>query len=104
MRSPDGHEFWYTGVYREIVAPERLVYTDSFADADGHPVPPSHSGVPGHWPAKTLVTVTFEERGGKTTLTMRQADLPAGPGREGAAAGWNGAFDKLAASLAGAAA
>lgn len=47
MRSSEGQEFWYTGVYREIVAPERLVYTDSFADASGNPVPPSHYGVPG---------------------------------------------------------
>ncbi|SNQ61723.1 SRPBCC family protein [Candidatus Methanoperedens nitratireducens] len=25
MRSPEGQEFWSKGVYREIVAPERLV-------------------------------------------------------------------------------
>jgi uncharacterized protein YndB with AHSA1/START domain len=29
MRSPDGKDYWNTGVYREIVEPERIVSTDS---------------------------------------------------------------------------
>ena len=29
MRSPEGKDFWSKGVFREIVAPERLVMTDS---------------------------------------------------------------------------
>ncbi len=28
MRSPEGKDFWGTGIFREIVAPERLVMTD----------------------------------------------------------------------------
>ena len=41
--------------------PERLVYTDTFADAEVNPVPPSRYGMsPGH-PAETLVTVTLRE-------------------------------------------
>ena len=32
MRSPEGQEFWGQGVYREIVEPERIVCTDTFAD------------------------------------------------------------------------
>ncbi len=34
MRGPDGRDYWSTGVYREIAAPERLVITDSFAVED----------------------------------------------------------------------
>ena len=45
MRSPVGQEFWSTGVYREIVPMERLVYTDSFADAEGNVVPASTYGM-----------------------------------------------------------
>jgi uncharacterized protein YndB with AHSA1/START domain len=41
MRSPEGRDFWSTGVYREIVEPERIVYTHSFADEKGNPVPAS---------------------------------------------------------------
>ncbi len=37
-RSPDGRDFWSTGVYREILEPERIVCTDSFADEEGNVV------------------------------------------------------------------
>lgn len=99
MRAPDGQDFWSTGVYQEIVEPERLVYTDSFADADGNVVPAAHYGMPGDWPAALLVTVTLEDLGGKTKLTLRQAGIPAGDARTMTVAGWNSSFDKLAACL-----
>jgi len=100
MRSPQGQDYWSTGVYREIVAPSRLAYTDNFADAQGNVVPASHYGLPGEWPDEMLVTVTLEDLEGKTRMTMQHAGLPAGPMREMAGAGWNGSFDKLADSLA----
>ena len=31
LRMPDGQEFPFAGMYREIAAPERLVYTERFA-------------------------------------------------------------------------
>jgi uncharacterized protein YndB with AHSA1/START domain len=98
MRSPEGKDFWSTGVYREIVEPERIVWTDSFADEKGNPVPASYYGMPGDWPEEMLVTVTFEERQGKTKLTLRHAGHPAEIG-EMAEAGWNGSLDKLAETL-----
>jgi len=39
MRTLEGREILGIGVYREIVAPSRLVYIDSFADAHGNPSP-----------------------------------------------------------------
>jgi uncharacterized protein YndB with AHSA1/START domain len=52
----DGKEFGLAGTFREILAPERIVHTELF-DED--------------WTGgETLVTTTFEERGGKTTVTM----------------------------------
>ena len=35
MRSPEGNEFRVRGVYREIVAPQRLVMSGGWEDADG---------------------------------------------------------------------
>jgi uncharacterized protein YndB with AHSA1/START domain len=99
MRSPDGQDYWSTGVYREIVPPQRLVYTDSFADADGNPVPASHYGMGDDWPDEQLVTLTLEDIGGKTKLTMHHTGFPAGDHSDMAAQGWNESFDKLAASL-----
>ena len=99
MRSPEGRDFWSTGVYREIVEPERIVYTHSFADEKGNPVPASHYKLPGDWPAETLATVMFEEYQGKTKLSLRQSGVPSGVMSELAAAGWNEALDKLTGSM-----
>jgi uncharacterized protein YndB with AHSA1/START domain len=38
MRSPEGAEHWKQGIYREIVAPERLVFTFAWEDARANPV------------------------------------------------------------------
>jgi uncharacterized protein YndB with AHSA1/START domain len=100
MRSPEGYEFWNTGVYRDIVPFERIVCTQSLADEKGNVVPATHYGMSGDFPLEMLLTITFEDLGGKTRLTLRHEGFPAGEMMEGAGDGWNGAFDKLAASLA----
>ncbi|HEY7414139.1 MAG TPA: SRPBCC domain-containing protein [Ktedonobacteraceae bacterium] len=62
MRSPEGQEHWARSVYREIVPPEKLVYTSTFSDEHAHPI----DGVPEH-----LTTVTFIEEAGKTQVSAR---------------------------------
>lgn len=99
MRSPEGREFWSTGVYREIVPLERIVTTDSFADENGNVVPATHYGMGEDVPLEMLITVTFEDAGGKTKMKLRHEGLPAGEMSEGASVGWNESFDKLAESL-----
>ena len=51
MKGPEGEESWGKALYHEVVAPERIVYTDYFSDADGNVV----AGLP---PAKITLTVT----------------------------------------------
>lgn len=99
MRSPEGQDYWSTGVYKEITPVERIVYTDSFADEQGNVVPASHYHMPGEWPLEAVVTLTFEEHENKTRFTLRQAGLPEGEMTEMTGAGWNESFDKLAESL-----
>jgi uncharacterized protein YndB with AHSA1/START domain len=99
MRSPEGKDYWGLGILREIVPPERLVFTDVFADEHGNRVPASHYGFE-DFPDELLVTVTLEAlAGNQTRLTLRHAGLPAGPHRDGAGEGWRESFDKLAADL-----
>jgi uncharacterized protein YndB with AHSA1/START domain len=57
-----GQESWGKAVYHEIVEPERIVYVDSFSDAEGNIV----EGMP-----ETLITMTFLEHEGKTKLISR---------------------------------
>ena len=95
MRSPDGQDFWSTGVYREIVEHERLVCTDSFADEEGNVVPATHYGMGSDFPLELEMTVTLAEDGCKTRMTLCHAGIPQGTMREMTAAGWNESFDKL---------
>jgi uncharacterized protein YndB with AHSA1/START domain len=96
MRSPEGQDIWGIGVYREIVPLERIVCTDSFADEKGNVVPATHYGMSDDIPHEMLITVTFEDLAGKTRMTLRHEGLPAGEMSDGANAGWNESFDKLA--------
>ena len=99
MRSPDGQDFWSTGVYREIVPMKRLVCTDSFADPEGNVVPASYYGMASDFPQEMLVTITFEDLDGKTKLTLRHSGMPGGDEGANAEIGWNQSLDKLAESL-----
>ena len=88
MRSPDGAEFWRSGVYREVVEPERLVFTYFSDDPNSDP---------GH---ETLVTVTFdEELGGKTKLILHQAVFESVAERYAHGSGWSSTVERLAEYL-----
>lgn len=89
-----------SSVYREIVPPERIVYTDAFADAEGDPVPPSHYGMSAGHPAEMLVTLTFAEHEGKTKLTARQSAPESVEERDGTQLGWIEMLDRLGDDLA----
>jgi uncharacterized protein YndB with AHSA1/START domain len=99
MRSPEGLDFWSTGTYREIIPLEKIVATDSFADEKGNIVPASNYGMSGDWPLELIMTVTFEELGNQTKMTLKHVGLPAGENRDMAKEGWNESFDKLAENL-----
>ena len=53
-RKSDGAEMEMTGLYREVVLPERVVHTESWG---------------AEWP-ETLNTLTFAEKDGKTTASL----------------------------------
>lgn len=89
---------WSTGTYREIVPLERIVCTDSFADEKGNIVSASQHGLLVDFPRELMMTVTFEDLGGKTRLTLRHAGMPAEMS-EMAGQGWNESLDKLAGVL-----
>jgi uncharacterized protein YndB with AHSA1/START domain len=88
MRSPEGTKHIKRGVYREIVEPERLVFTYVNEDADGRLGP------------ETVVTVTFEEQGAGTRLTLHQTGFESTSSRDGHEGGWISCLERFADYLA----
>ncbi len=95
MRGSDGIAYPCRGVFREIVEPERIVYSGALLDG-----PACGAGLP---PAAT-VTVTFVERHGKTILTIRTLLSSAAQFKAvveaGFDAGWTSCLERLAEHLA----
>jgi uncharacterized protein YndB with AHSA1/START domain len=104
MHGPAGTEFdidmWSTGTFNEIVNLQRIVYTDSFADAEGNAVSPAVYGMEG-MPDQLQVTLDFEAlENGRTKLTLTHTGAPAGSEHaSNMEDGWNQSLDKLAASV-----
>jgi uncharacterized protein YndB with AHSA1/START domain len=89
--------FAFSGTYREIAPPSRLVYTEVFE--------PSAQG--GDESGAAVVTVTFEDRGGKTLFVSRSLfpskevlDMVLATGMEGGMRETMDQLDELVASIA----
>jgi uncharacterized protein YndB with AHSA1/START domain len=91
MRAPDGSEIPFTAVYREVVPPERLVFSSVAKDAAGNPV------------LEGATTVLFEHFNGQTKLTVRaraKALVPEAIIRLGGMyEGWSSSLDRLMAEI-----
>jgi len=96
MRDPDGNDYYSAGSFLEVVPPERLVYTDSFADKDGNIISPSAYGMGDDFPEVITVTVTLEDLGQRTKMRTVFSGMVDGPASEMTAAGYNESLDKLA--------
>ena len=97
MVTPDRTmSMWFTGEYKEVSAPNRLVYTEAMCDPDGNVMSPADMGMPEGTPEMTEVIVELSEDDGKTIMVMTHVGVPAGTPGEG---GWNMAIDKLAGVL-----
>lgn len=84
-RHDEKGEIGLSGVFKEVVPPERLVYTELF-DQD--------------WTGgETLVTTVFEERNGRTTVTTTvlyaSQDARDGALKTGMLEGWSQGYDRL---------
>ena len=88
MCGPDGTVYPMTGVYQEVVVPERLVFTLTPLDEEGNAL------------FEVLNTVTFAGHGGKTTFTLVarvvKATVKASPYLAGMEEGWAQQLDRFA--------
>jgi uncharacterized protein YndB with AHSA1/START domain len=77
-------DLWQGGVFKEIVPPERIVYTFAWEGQGGQPT------------RETLITITFTElEDQKTHMDFHQAFFDSITQRDGHNQGWNSTFDRL---------
>ena len=83
MVKPDGERLIARGVYREVLAPERLSMTWRWLEddpADEH---------------ESLLTLEFNDLGGETELVLNHTQLASVASRDGHAEGWTAILDQL---------
>lgn len=94
MQDPDREEpFVVGGTFREIRAPEKLVYTWVW---EQNP----EEGESEFEPAETLVTVEFHDVGGQTEVVLTHEYFPDEGMRDQHDHGWNGVLTQLARLMA----
>ncbi len=102
MKPPDQNVIYVVGgVYREVQAPEKLVYTWIWEPTlDSETMEPSGEHHPEMdnmvVPHDTLVTVEFHAQGNSTELVLTHEYFADQHARDEHNQGWSGTFDKLA--------
>ncbi len=84
----DGSELWHHGTFREVVPSSLLVFTFQWEEE-------------GERGIENLVTITLEDLGGKTKLTLHQVPFQSDAERDGHGEGWGSTFDRLARVVEG---
>jgi uncharacterized protein YndB with AHSA1/START domain len=106
LRGPVGKEMWGKFEYQEVVAPERMVFINSFSDENGgltrHPLSST-------WPLQVMSKFSLTEFDGETTLTLKGSPYAAteeeritySQNHENIRKGFIGTFEQLDSYLAG---
>lgn len=100
MQMPDGNQMYGKFAYQDLVSPERLIFTSSFADADANTIRAPFSEF---FPLEIHNILTLSERESQTTLTMRGIPLNASEAEQqffkdmhaSMQQGWGGTLDQL---------
>lgn len=86
MRSPDGSAFIVSGAYREVRAPEKLVFTWAWLEG-------KESG------NESLVTITFVAKDGGTEMTLLHSGLASIEDAKAHEVGWTSSLNDLRKTL-----
>jgi len=85
MKAPNGEEHDVSGVYREVVPDEKLVFTWAWKSTPER---------------ESVVTLTFKPDGAGTLMTLMHEQFFDEQARDSHQGGWNGAMEKLEKFLA----
>jgi uncharacterized protein YndB with AHSA1/START domain len=109
MRRPDGSDMWGKFTYKDIKAPEKLVWVNSFTDDKGNVIRAPFGGPWDKWPLEIEYTLTLAEKDGRTIQELRGAPVNADEAgwaifremHENVSAGFNATMDQLEFFLRG---
>jgi uncharacterized protein YndB with AHSA1/START domain len=105
MRAPKefgGFDMYNTWTYKKIVPHERIEFTLTFCDKDGHRLDPSKMGLPPGIPTDVPHVITFKSLGDKKTeMTVTESGYTTDQAVETSRAGLEQCLDKMATSLKG---
>jgi len=82
MRGSEGQVHTAAGTYREITRPQRVVYTWEWEEED-------------HAVGETLVTVEFNDLGGRTEVVLTHELLPSAAAASSHEQGWQSCLNRL---------
>ncbi len=85
MQAPNGEEYDVGGIYREVVANEKLVFTWAWKSTPER---------------ESLVTLSLKPDGDGTLLTLTHEQFADEESRDGHKQGWNSSLDKLESFVA----
>ncbi len=87
MKGPDGTVYPMSGTFKEIIIPQKIVFTSNALDSSGKPL------------FEVNNTITFEDVKGQTKLTVNarvsEITKEAKPYLDGMNEGWNQTLDRL---------
>lgn len=90
---------WIKGVYKEVVVPEKLVFSMVLSNENGDVVTANDAGKPEDWPQAIVTTVLFTSIGKQTKVTLHQTVAEVEAKKTGAYQSWFSMFDKLKRTL-----
>ncbi len=85
IRSSEGTEYWFHGIYRQITVQAEIICTFAWEEPDA---------------LETLVTVTFAAERNKTRMTFVQTPFSSVESRDSHEGGWSECFERLGAYIA----
>jgi uncharacterized protein YndB with AHSA1/START domain len=105
MTAENGFQMFGRFTFREITAPERLIFINAFADAEGNTIA---APIIENFPLEIYNVLTLTEQNGQTTMTLQGGPLKASESeiatyqgiKENMEQGFGGTFDQLEDYLA----
>jgi len=95
IKNPGYGSGWAIGEFLKLKRPEKIILRITMSDETGKPVDPKVLGMDPDWPQETLLTITLEDLGSKTKMTLEENVNEDLARKTGAYPGWIQMFDRL---------